>query len=312
MNLIFAGSGEFGLPSLAALLTSEHRVVQLVTQPDRPAGRGRQLKPTPIGQLAIDRGLPLLRTEDINREVLPAADLLVVIAFGQKISPSTIEPFPKQAINLHASLLPKYRGAGPVNAAILAGDAVSGNSIIRLAERMDAGAVLGQSSLAIGELETAGELHDRLADDGAPLLLRVIAQLAKDSATELPQDETQVSKASKLSRASTRIDWSASAVQIACQIRGLYPWPGCQVELLDVDLRVITTATLAKAVALADVSGEPGVVRADGTIGTGTGVLRIVELQPQGKRLMPLAAFRNGYRWEAGMRLRSANVQPPR
>lgn len=304
MNLVFAGSGEFGLPSLRALLASRHRIVQIVTQPDRPAGRGRQLTPTPIGQFAIEHHLPLSRTADINAEALPSADLLVVIAFGQKISQQVIERFPKQAINLHSSRLPKFRGAGPVNAAILAGETVSGNSIIRLAERMDAGAVLGQSELAIGETETAGELHDRLSADGAPLLLRVIDELEAGTAVETLQDESAVSRARKLSRETTKIDWSQPATKIATQIRGLYPWPGCQVELFDTNDRVIATVTLSRARAT-PLAGSPGVINPDGTIGSGSGSVEIIDLQPQGKRPMPLSAFRNGYPWKPGMRVRS-------
>ncbi len=172
MRIIFAGSGEFGLPTLRAILGAGHEVVQVVSQPDRPAGRGRGLSPTPVAAEAIAAGLPLLRTPDINQEplneALPPADVMVVIAFGQKIADSVVNHPRLGSVNLHASRLPKHRGAAPINAAILSGDPVAGNSIIRLARKMDAGAVLAESALDVGELETAGELHDRLATDGAP------------------------------------------------------------------------------------------------------------------------------------------------
>ena len=177
MKIIYAGSGEFGLPTLRGLLDAKHAVELVVSQPDRPAGRGRQLTPTPIAQFAIEKNLPLLRTADINKESLPPADLLVVVAFGQKIAANLVTQPRLGSVNLHGSRLPKFRGALPVNAAILAGEKITGNSIIRLASKMDAGAILGQSEIPIGQLETAGELHDRLAIDGAILMLDVIEKL---------------------------------------------------------------------------------------------------------------------------------------
>src|SRR5689334_18777973 len=153
LQLIFAGAGEFGLPTLEALVNAGHQIGLVVSQPDRPAGRGRKLTPTPIAQFALDRGLPLERTDDINALPLPPADVMVVIAFGQKIAANVVNHPRLGSVNLHSSRLPKYRGAAPINAAILAGENITGNSIIRLAQKMDAGAVLGQSSIEIGELE---------------------------------------------------------------------------------------------------------------------------------------------------------------
>ena len=163
LQIIFAGSGEFGLPALQALLQAGHNLKHVYSQPDRPAGRGKKLTPTPISQFCLDHHLPLTRTDNINAETLPPADALVVIAFGQKIAPHVVDHAPLGAVNLHASLLPKYRGAAPIHRAILAGETVTGNSVIRLAQKMDAGALLGQSRLQIGQTETVGELHDRLA-----------------------------------------------------------------------------------------------------------------------------------------------------
>src|SRR4029079_6297555 len=152
-----------------------------------PAGRGRKLSPTPVAQLATERSLPLVRTSNINSEQISRADLMVVIASGQKISEAVANHARLGSVNLHASRLPKYRGAAPIHAAILAGETVTGNSIIRLAQKMDAGAVLAMSDLPIGGLETTGELHDRLAADGAPLMLRVLEDLANGRAVETPQ-----------------------------------------------------------------------------------------------------------------------------
>ena len=306
LSIIFAGSGEFGLPTLRALLDAGHRVTQVFTQPDRPAGRGRKLAPTPIGQFAFERNLPLIRTEDINREALPPADLLVVIAFGQKISDAVANHARLGSVNLHSSRLPKYRGAAPINWAILSGETVTGNSVIRLAQRMDAGAVLGMSELPIGELETAGELHDRLAADGASLMLRVIEGLARGTAEESAQDESQASKAIKLNRELSKIDWSMPAEAVARQVRGMYPWPGCRVRLLDASGGERARLTLVRARPVPG-SGQaaPAGILPDRTVGTGRGAVEVVEVQPEGKRPMSLTAYRNGHAWDPGMRLES-------
>jgi len=303
-RIIFAGAGEFGLPTLRALIEAGHEVVRVYSQVDRPAGRGRKLTPTPIAQFAIEKGLDVVRTADINAESLPPADLLVVIAFGQKIAESVATHPRLGAVNLHSSRLPKFRGAAPINWAILAGETVTGNSVIRLAQRMDAGAILGQSELAIGELETAGELHDRLAADGAPLMLRVIEELATGRAVETVQDESKATRALKLSREATAIDWAKPAEALARHVRGMYPWPGCRVSLQDAGGAELNRVTLVRARAVGG-SGKAGVITTSGAIGTGEGLLEVVEVQPEGKRAMELAAYRNGHKWEAGMRVAS-------
>lgn len=305
MKILFAGSGEFGAPTLRSLLDAGHELVQVISQPDRPAGRGRHLTPTPIAALALERALPLIRTANINELKLPSADLLIVIAFGQKIAEHLVDHARLGAVNLHGSRLPKFRGAAPVNAAILAGETITGNSIIRLAQRMDAGAILAQSQIAIGELETAGELHDRLAADGATLMLDLVRRLERGEVAAIPQNDAEASRAPKLSRQSARIDWSQPASAIARQIRGMYPWPGCHVQIYDEAGRERSRASLVRARAM-DGTGEPGAVLANGTVGTGSsGVVEIVELQPEGKRPMSLAAFRNGHPWHTGMKLAS-------
>ena len=311
MRIIFAGSGEFGLPALRALRDSGHAIVQIYSQPDRPAGRGRKLTPTPIAQYAIDENLPIVRTADINKENLPAADVLIVIAFGQKIAPHVVDHARYGAINLHASLLPKYRGAAPIHWAILNGETITGNSVIRLAQKMDAGAVLAQSQVQIGELETTGELHDRLAQDGPFLILNVLAQMEQGTLIETPQDESQATLAPKLSRETSLIDWTRPAVEIARQIRGLYPWPGCRVKLMRDDEQ-IAQLTLVRARAIRTDSPHatpgrdvviPGTITPTGSIATGEGLIEIVEVHPEGKRPMPLHDFTNGRPWGAGMLL---------
>ena len=305
LKLIFSGSGEFGLPTLRALLEAGHEIVQVISQPDRPAGRGRTLTPTPIAAFAASQNLPLLKTANINTEPLPPADVMLVIAFGQKIGETAVHHSRLGSVNLHASILPKYRGAAPINWAIIRGERVAGNSVIRLAPKMDAGAVLGQSSLEIGELETAGELHDRLAVDGAPLVLKVLSQLVDGTAIETPQDESQATIAPKMSRDSSKLDFSRRAEELARQIRGMYPWPGCRVRLVDVDSKELTRVTLVRARPDAEARTAPGTIDADGLISTSDGRLEIVELQPEGKRPMSLTAFRNGHRWDAKMGVES-------
>jgi len=300
LRVIFAGSGEFGLPCLKAL-TEQHEVVAVFTQPDRPAGRGRKLTPTPIGEYGLTRpDLNVSRTADLNAERLPACDVLVVIAFGQKIS-QTVTTWPRLgAVNLHASRLPKYRGAAPIHRAILGGETVTGNSIIRLAEKMDAGAILGISKLEIGELETTGELHDRLADDGVPLLKSVLDALATGNAVEREQDHGAATVARKITREQTVLDFGKPAGELARMIRGFHPWPGCRVELREAGGKLLRKMTLVRARAVAGSSGQAGVIGSDAMVGTGAGRLEIVEVHPEGGKVMPLTSYRNGQPWPEG------------
>ena len=297
LEILFAGSGAFGVPTLKAL-AERHQVVRVYTQSDKPAGRGKKLQATPIADWAAERGLDVVKTPKFNDEALPEADALVVIAFGQKISQDQANHARLGAMNLHASLLPKYRGAAPIHHALLAGETIVGNSVIRLAERMDAGAVLGHSVLAVKASETTGELHDRLADDGPELMLRVIDELHAGTNVEREQDESQSTAAGKLSREDARLDFTRSAVALANQINALSPWPGCRVEI---DGQPVT---LLRAAAEPG-SAAPGELDADGLIGTADGRLRVLDLQPAGKRPMDLKTYRNGRPWPAGARVMS-------
>lgn len=298
LKLLFAGSGAFGLPTLKRLAEA-HEVVRVYTQPDKPAGRGKKLQPTPIAQWATAAGLDVVRTPKFNDEPLPEADALVVIAFGQKISQAQANAPRLGAMNLHASRLPRYRGAAPIHHALLNGETVVGNSVIRLAERMDAGAILGQSELPVDEAETTGELHDRLAADGPDLVMKVLDQLAAGTAIEEQQDEAQATAAGKLSREDATLDFTNPAIALADQINAFSPWPGCRI---DVAGKVVTL--LRATHELGD--AEPGTIDADGLIGTADGRLRILELQPSGKKPMPLKSYRNGRPWNAGMRVQIA------
>ena len=347
--ILFAGSGAFGLPTLRRLAgDGRYRVAGVYTQPDRPAGRGKKLTPTPIAAFAVEQGMNLVRTGNINAEPLPAADVLVVIAFGQKISPAVVDHARWGAINLHASRLPKYRGAAPIHRALLAGETITGNSVIRLADRMDAGAVLAMSAVPIGPLETTAELHDRLADDGVGLVVGVLDQLADETVGQTEQDDAAATSAGKLTRADARIDFTRPAGEIANQIRALSPWPGCTVNVLDADntpgdtLRLIRTRAiddrandLSKSTVASDaaanealaegafnLSAAPtasgaadvatdgakqpaGTVSRRGRVTCGTGVLELIEVQPAGRGVMPIAAYLRGRPWPVGARLES-------
>lgn len=314
LNILFAGSGAFGIPSLRHLLDRGATITHVYTQPAKPAGRGHKLTPTPVGQFAVERGLPLTETADINALSLPRSDLLVVIAFGQKLSPAVVQHARLGAINLHASRLPKYRGAAPINWAVISGEKTAGNSVIRLAQSMDAGAVLAMSDLPVGELETAGELHDRLSLDGAELVARVVAQLRDGTATPLEQDHALATKAPKLSRDMSIIDFSRDASSIANQIRGMHPWPACRVRLVDdggdeLDRLTLIRAKPATLYVETPESCAPGEILSDFSIACGRGTLDIVDVHPDSRQPIPLIAYRAAERhrnsWRPGVRLES-------
>lgn len=301
MDLVYFGSGTFGLPTLASL-ASGHRIRGIVTQPDRPAGRGGKLTPTPVAAWAAEHlpQCPVLRPAKVNepqivREIHAwRADAWVVIAFGQKLSTALLAGAP--AANLHGSLLPRWRGAAPVNWAILGGDAESGNSVITLADRMDAGLVLGQSRLAIADAQTAGELHDALAADGPALVARVLAAgMARGEA----QDEAAVTLAPKLSREDGWIDFSRPAQECRRRINGLSPWPGVRVRLREESLKLVRGASEPDHGR--DV--PPGTIMDAGAglvaCGGGTAV-RLAEVQAAGGRVLAWREFSNGKRVRDG------------
>lgn len=305
VNLVFLGSGSFGLPTLEALARS-HRVTGVVTQPDRPAGRGGKLTPTPIGEWAAANlpGVPLLKPENINEPSVLAqvrafqADAWVVIAFGQKLSPPLLAD--RFAINLHASLLPRWRGAAPINWAILGGDTETGNSVISLADRMDAGLVYGQSKRAIEPQQTAGELHDLLAADGPALVMRVLDEHARGIARGEKQDESRVTLARKLKREDATIDVRASADECRRRVHGLTPWPGVTMSLAGETIKLLRVGASdeshgAATGTLLDASR--------GTVACGRGVLQLLEIQPPGKRAMAWGDYARGRKFETGAKL---------
>lgn len=321
MRLLFLGSGEFGLPTLQSLARS-HEVVGVVTQPDRPAGRGRELTPTPIGAWAAMclHGVPVLKPERINEVALAEevrrvggptrADAWVVIAFGQKLGRPLLEGV--FAINLHASLLPRWRGAAPINAAILGGDAVTGNTVITLADRMDAGEILGQSTRVIEPRQTAGSLHNALSEDGPVLVERVLAALARGSLERRVQDESSATRAPKLSKADGWVDFGQAAERCRWRVHGLTPWPGVTVRMkagsTEQELKLtlvedVSAPDAAKLGAKAPAGSTPGTLIDPvlGLVQCGEGtLLRLLTVTPSGRRSMEWGEFVQGRTIEAG------------
>lgn len=311
---MFFGSGAFGVPTLGSL-ASRHEVAAIVTQPDRPAGRGGKLTPTPVAQFAAEHlaNVPLLKPEKVNLPDMVAqirgygADAWVVIAFGQKLGKALLDGV--FAVNLHASLLPRWRGAAPINAAILAGDRTTGNSVITLADRMDAGLVLGQSTREIGPTQTAGELHDLLAADGPALVAEVLDRFRAGSLEERAQDEALVTIAPKLSKADGALDFTRTASELRCRINGLNPWPGVTINVGSEPLKVIRAGTdeHPHAGTYGGVEGgEPGVLidAPRGLVRCGSGsILRLLDVQPPGKKPMPWGDFFRGRTLTNGTRV---------
>jgi methionyl-tRNA formyltransferase len=265
------------------------------------------LLPTAAAVFAARENIPLLKTPDINRETLADADVMVVIAFGQKISPALVNRPRLGSVNLHASLLPKFRGAAPIERAMLSGSGVTGNSVIRLAERMDAGAILGQSRLEIGATETAQELQARLAADGALLLSRVLWKLSVGKSVERPQNEDEATRAAKLTRGDSVLDWSLGAQAAALHIRALWPRCACHVRLIDAVGNEVAKLSLARARAVESEGArwQPGEIEGTGHVRAGDGAVEMMEVRPDGGRPMALADYRRGHPWMPGMRVES-------
>lgn len=306
MRLVFAGTPIVAARTLEHLLDrSDHEVVAVISRPDAPVGRSKRPVPSPVAELALERGLELLRPqrpgepEVVDRLTQLAPDACPVIAYGALL-PQRVLEIPRHGwLNVHYSLLPRWRGAAPVQRAILAGDQVTGVTVFRLVPAMDAGPVLATDQLAIEPGETSGELLDRLTPLGAALLVTTLDQVAAGLAQGVDQPEQGVTVAPKLSVADARLDWSASADDLARVVRACNPSPMAWTTYASERFRVLRAEP---AVATA---GElpPGRLRADRrevVVGAGTGVLRLLQVQPQGKRPMPATAWANGLRGDPG------------
>ncbi len=308
MNIVYLGSGEFGVESLDALLQSRHNLQFIVTQPPRPAGRGRKSTPTPVACWASAHLIRFVETEDINtpeirREIAGyEPDLIVVIAFGQKIDKELINLPPRGAINIHGSLLPKYRGAAPINWAIINGETETGVSIITLAEKMDAGQILAQQKTEILPDETADELHDRLAKIAAPLLLETIDRIADGTVVYSEQDHSQATLAPKLKKSDGFLDFNEPGEVLARKIRGLWPWPGAQARYISKKTQKSLQVTIARAATVKErpTDLQPGVLDEDLNVVCGSGGLKIIQIKPAGSRLMNFKDFVNGQQTQPG------------
>jgi methionyl-tRNA formyltransferase len=296
MNIVFLGSGAFGVPTLERL-TQEHTITGVVTQPDRKAGRGKVPTPTPIGEWAAEHlpDVPIIKPEKINtdeaRDVVRSweADAWVVIAYGQYLGSKLIAD--RFAINLHGSRLPRWRGAAPINAAIVAGDATAGNTVITIAKEMDAGYMLAQSERPIEPSQTASELHNQLSIDGPDLVMRVLDDHANNRVEMVEQDASLVTVASKMLKSDGWIDFSQSADACRCRINGLSPWPCVTVEHRGQPLKVLRAESFmtdSQSVAGTIVDANAGLVSC------GTGTLRLLEVQPAGKKAMDWGSYANG------------------
>ena len=297
MRILFMGTPDFAVPSIRALVEAGHHVCGAFTQPDKPKNRGMKLQPTPVKEFCLERDIPVFQPTKLRdgtalaqiQELAP--ELIVVAAYG-RILPDEILDYPaKGCINVHSSLLPRYRGAAPINWAILNGDAVSGVTIMHMATELDAGDIISQVETPIDPNETVEALHDRLADLGAKLLVETVKKIEAGTATRTPQDPALVTFAPMLSRELSPMDWSRSARQLHDQVRGLIPWPAAVTELGGVRCKVCTTKVCDESTETA--AGT--VVKADKkglkiACGGGT-VLEICELQPDGKKRMAANAF---------------------
>ncbi len=310
MRVAYFGSGAFGLPTLE-ILCERTEVVGIVSQPARPAGRGGRVSPTPVAAWTTEHRpqTPLLTPEDVNEprvvEQVHAwgADAWVVVAFGQKLSERLLEGV--FAVNLHASRLPRWRGASPIQSAILAGDVETGNSVITLAQRMDAGLILAQSRVAIDPAWTSADLEETLARDGPALVWAVLEAHRRGEAQGRPQDPSLVTRAAKLSRADAWVKFDDTAGACRRRIHGLNPWPGVSVTLNGESIKLLRAGVVERARADTEEVGIGGVVdAAAGTVRCGGGTaLRILEVQPAGGRKMSWAEFARGRSINRGDRM---------
>lgn len=307
MKIIFLGTGEIGLPSLKAIYdSSDHHIISVFTQPDKPFGRKGELKPSEIKKFAQSKNIPIYQPEKIREQEaidqlsLGNPDVLVVVAYGQ-ILPEAVLRIPKIAcINLHASLLPLYRGASPIQAAILNGDKQTGLTSMYIAEGLDDGDLLKSKELIIDQDETGGSLHDRLAALGPELLIESLNLLSTGQAPREEQDHDQATHVSKISRSDGEIDWSKSAESIERKIRAFDPWPGTFTYFPDGTLvKIFPPVSIEK-----NRDGEPGVIistQSDHvTVSCGVGAMSFSSIQPAGRKKMSLSSYMAGKNIEPG------------
>jgi methionyl-tRNA formyltransferase len=315
MRVVFMGTPDFAVPSLEALLRSGDTVAGVVTQPDRPKGRGQTLAASPIKQLAQREGLPILQPLKMKDPEFLAAlrgwqpDFIAVAAFGRILPQVILDMPPKGCINVHASLLPKYRGAGPIQWALITGERETGITTMLMDAGMDTGAILLQEKVPIDPDDTAGTLSDKLSAVGGPLLVETLGRLKAGTLTPQAQDHSQATMAPLLQKEDGLIDWTRSASDIANRIRGLTPWPGAFTYAGD-ERWTITRAHPEEA---GDAAAEPGTILSAAKdairVAAGQGVLAIAELQPANSRRMSIQQYLAGHRVSPGSQLHSVAPQ---
>jgi methionyl-tRNA formyltransferase len=302
LRIAFAGTPQFALPALRVLLASRHRVVGVLTQPDRPAGRGRALRASPIKLLAQESGLPLaqpatLKTPEGRAELEAwAPDLLVVVAYGLILPPPVLSLPRLGCVNIHGSLLPRWRGAAPIQRAILAGDAETGVTIMQLDEGLDTGPMLLERRRPIHSHDTAGDLHDVLSELGAAALAEAVEGLASGTLKARPQPAAGATYAPKIEKSEARIDWSASAVALDRQVRAFNPWPMAETTFAGESLRVLRARVAEQPASDAAPGPLLGIAEDGLRVACGAGVLAVRELQRAGKRPVAARDFANAVR----------------
>ncbi len=299
MRIIFAGTPEFAVPSLQMLIASGYDVCAVYTQPDRPAGRGRQLHPSPVKTVALAAGIPVyqpltLKTdEEVQQMDTLKADLMIVVAYGMILTQAVLDLPPLGCINVHGSLLPRWRGAAPIQRALMAGDEKTGVTIMKIVRKLDAGDMLHKEKLTITDTDTSSDLYAKLADLGATGLAKVLTQIENGTVQAEPQDEALVTYAEKLDKNEAAIDWNDSAVVISQKIRGLNPWPVAQTDHHGQVLRIWQAQALDETSELP--SGTVSCEHKKFDVATGQGMLRLLEVQLPGGKRMSAQAFLNAH-----------------